>query len=103
MFEVNCTRENPFKKFIKLLGGHENTRQPYSINVRDDAIPYAITIPRRITIPLRIAVKQERMQAKGVIASVNEPTEWCTPLVIVPKPSGGIRLCVDLTKLNEKL
>lgn len=91
------------KTVISVNGKYENTRQPYSINVQGYAIPYAITMPRSITIPLRNAVKQELMQAKGVIESVNEPTEWCAPLVIVPKPSGGIRLCVDLTKLNEKL
>ena len=30
---------------------------------------------------------------------MEEPTEWCAPMVVVPKPSG--RICVDFTKLNE--
>ena len=36
----------------------------------------------------------------GVIRKVDQPTEWCHPIVIVTKPNGDIRLCIDLTKLN---
>ena len=35
-----------------------------------------------------------------VIRKIDKPTEWCHPIVIVVKPSGDIRLCIDLTKLN---
>ena len=28
-------------------------------------------------------------------------TDWCHPLVIVPKKNNKIRLCVELTKLNK--
>jgi hypothetical protein len=41
------------------------------------------------------------MEKEGVKARVDEPTEWCAPMVIAPKPSGDIRLCVDMSKLNE--
>ena len=34
---------------------------------------------------------------------VMEPTEWCAGLVVVPKQSGKVRICVDLTKLNENV
>jgi len=36
----------------------------------------------------------------GVISKVTEPTEWCAGMVVVPKPGGKVRICVDLTKLN---
>ena len=36
-----------------------------------------------------------------MIAPVTEPTDWVHPLVVVPKPNGGIRLCVDFQKLNQ--
>ena len=50
-------------------------------------------------------VKQEleRMEAMGVITRVEQPTDWCAGIVIVPKPNGNLRICVDLTKLNESV
>ena len=38
-----------------------------------------------------------------IISKVDEPTEWCAGMVVVPKPSGDVRICVDLTKLNENI
>ena len=29
------------------------------------------------------------------------PTDWVHPLVVVGKPDGKVRICVDLTKLNK--
>ena len=43
----------------------------------------------------------ERMASAGVIEAVDEPTDWCAPIVVVPKQSGDVRICVDLTKLTE--
>ena len=39
----------------------------------------------------------------SVISPVDDPTDWCSGIVIVPKPNGDIRLCVDLTKLNDNI
>jgi len=48
-------------------------------------------------------VKEElqRMEKLGVISKVDIPTDWCAGMVLVPKPGGRIRICVDLTKLND--
>ena len=39
----------------------------------------------------------------GVIRKVNEPTNWCAPMVVVPRQNGQVRICVDLTKLNANI
>ena len=39
----------------------------------------------------------------GVISKVEAPTEWCAGMVVVPKSNGKVRICVDLTKLNESV
>lgn len=77
----------------------------YQIKLRKDAFPFALTTPRRVPIPLLPKVKAEltRMEELGVIARVDEPSDWCAGMVVVPKPNGKVRICVDLTKLNESV
>ena len=42
------------------------------------------------------------MVSQGIIKPVGDKaTEWCSPMIVVRKPGGGIRICVDLSKLNK--
>ena len=42
------------------------------------------------------------LQTQGIIEPVTEPTEWCAPIVVTPKKdTEGIRMCVDLSRLNK--
>ena len=41
------------------------------------------------------------MLKAGVISIVDQPTDWCAPMVVIPKSNGEVRVCVDLSKLNE--
>ena len=75
------------------------------IQVRDDASPYCAFGARNVAIPQMPLVKAElqRMERLGVIAKVTEPTEWCNHMVVVHKPKGGLRICVDLKPLNKAI
>ena len=37
------------------------------------------------------------------ISKVSETTEWCMGMVVVPKASGKVCVCVDLKPLNESV
>ena len=54
---------------------------------------------------MKSKVKEElaRMEKLGVIRKVDKPTNWCAGMVTVPKSNGKLRICVDLTKLNENV
>ena len=77
----------------------------YTIKLKPNSTPFALTTPRRVALPLRPRVKEEleRMENMGVITKISEPTEWCVGIVVVPKPNGKIQICVDLMKLNESV
>ena len=79
--------------------------EPVKIVLKDNAQPYSVAAPRRIPIPLlpKVEAELKRMEENGIIESVTEPTEWVAPMVPVIKPSGNIRICVDLNKLNESV
>ena len=57
--------------------------------------------PRRV--PLAYADKKkaaiEDMKAKGVIRESVSP--WASPICLVSKKDGGVRLCVDYRKVNS--
>ena len=40
------------------------------------------------------------MERVGVISPIEEPSEWCAGIVVVPKHNGKVKICVDLTELN---
>ena len=93
------------KRFSHLFCGLGKLKDNYTIKLRKDAQPFSLTTPRRIALPLLPKVKAElqRMEDLGVISKVKEPTEWCAGMVVVPKANGKVRICVDLTKLNESV
>ena len=74
----------------------------YHIKLKGDSRPLAFTTPRRVPIPLRPKMKAEleRMETLGVISKVEEPTDWCKGMA---KADRRVRICVDLTKLNESV
>nr|KAG5700450.1 hypothetical protein BaRGS_010363 [Batillaria attramentaria] len=104
---TDSTREVPdFKaEFPKLFSGLGTLQTKYTITLKPDAHPVCLYAPRKIPHPLIPKVKDEieRMQAEGVISPITEPTSWCSGIVVVPKPNGAVRICVDLTHLNKSV
>ena len=103
---LNSVAETPpnFKQeFPQLFKGLGKLNTPYDIALKADAEPHCIYAPRKIPHPLLPQVKAEleRMLHEGVISPVSRPTSWCAGIVVVPKPNGSVRICVDLTHLNK--
>ena len=93
-------------KFPSLFKGLGNLDGPdYEIKLKPDAKPHALSTPRRVPVPLLSKVKDElsRMEQMQISSRVDEATEWCAGMVVVPKANGKVRIRVDLTKLNEKM
>ena len=93
-------------KFPGLFTGLGKLRGPdYVIKLKPEAKPFALSTPRRVPVPLLTKVKEElsRMEQMQIISKVDESTEWCAGMVVVPKANGKVRICVDLTNLNESI
>ena len=91
------------KHFPKVFAGLGTLGEPYQIKLNKGAVPHSIYTPRNVPMPLRDKVKEElhRMEAMGVISEIRDPTPWCMGMVVVPKRSGAVRICVDLKPLNQ--
>ena len=105
---VDATHTDGLKiqeRFPKLFSGLGNLGEEYTIQLKEGAVPHALYTPRKVPIPLRDKVQEElhRMENAGVISKIDKPTPWCAGMVVVPKKSGAVRICVDLKPLNENV
>ena len=90
------------RRFPGLFGGLGTFGTDVDIQLAQGHQPFVQSVPRRVAAarrePLRLEL--ERMEKMGVIERIEEPTEWCSPCIVVPKPNGKIRVCIDFTRLN---
>lgn len=76
-----------------------------SLNINEDVKPVAQQV-RRIPFGLRDKVdeKLDELLDLGIIEEVPEgPTAWVSPLVVVPKKDGDVRVCVDMRRANQAI
>ena len=79
---------------------------PMTIRMQDDAKPFCITAARAIPHAYRDQIKSQLddMVRNNIIEPVTEPSDWCHPIVTVPKRgTDERRLTVDLTQLNRQV
>ncbi|UYV76723.1 K02A2.6-like, partial [Cordylochernes scorpioides] len=93
----------------EILNRHKNIfegigRLPieHKIRLKENATP-VIAPSRKIPFSIREKVKAEleRMEKLDIIEKVEEPSEWTHPIVVVQKPSGDVRICMDPRELNK--
>lgn len=65
------------------------------INVKPDSRP-KFCKPRNVPFAMQDAVVKEldRLEGEGILRSIDY-SEWASPIVVVPKPDGNIRICAD--------
>lgn len=60
---------------------------------------------RKVPIHLedKVEAKLDEMLKQGIIEEVNEPCRWISPMVVVPKADGSIRICIDMRQANKAI
>ena len=60
---------------------------------------------RRQPYHLRKKIKEKLhdLEEKGIIESVDTPQEWISNIVVTPKSSGDIRICLDAREINKAI
>lgn len=60
---------------------------------------------RRVPVALKKMVesKLDSLLQQGIIEPVEEASEWVSPLVVVIKDNGDLRLCVDMRRANQAI
>ncbi|GFS90805.1 uncharacterized protein K02A2.6 [Nephila pilipes] len=76
--------------------------EPYHITLKDNSVP-VIHPPRRVPQALqpKLTSTLNNLEKEGIVSKVNKPTDWVQSLVLVEKPNGNQRLCLDPRDLNK--
>lgn len=102
--EVNDkSAHNWCSEFPKLFQGLGEMGSEVRISLQSQVKPFTQSVPRRVPAARKKPLLDElcRMEKLGVIQKIEEPTDWCSPIVVVPKKNERIRVCIDFTRLNE--
>lgn len=54
-----------------------------------------------VALKERLREKRDILIKEGIIRKIEEPTEWVNSVVIVEKPDGDLRLCIDPKDLKQ--
>ena len=72
--------------------------------LKSDCCP-VVRPPRRIPYAIRdkLKVTLDDLEQKGIIEKTEGPVDWASNLVIVEKPNGALRICLDPVDLNKSI
>ena len=98
------TKESLIAKFPDVFNGTGKLHGSYHLEIEADAIP-VVHPPRKVPIAIKPQLKEEleRLHKLGILAPVTEPTPWVSSMVVVKKPNGTLRICIDPKDLNKVL
>jgi len=70
----------------------------FIINLRENASPFCLYVPRTIPAGLREPARAAimNMLEEDIIQVVKGPSDWCAALALVPKPNG--KTCTPLCR-----
>ncbi len=104
--EVNTLTDTNIKqKFPECFQGVGKLKDfELKIHIDHNVKPVAQS-PQLIPFGLRKKVEDKLTELldADIIEKVQRPTPWVSPVCIDPKPSGEIRLCVDMRRANEAI
>ncbi|UYV66708.1 K02A2.6-like [Cordylochernes scorpioides] len=100
--DISVTLTGLLNEYKDVFKGNGHLSYMYDIKISDKAEP-KISPARRLLRALLQPVKEElfKMEEDGIIEKIEEPTVWAHPMVVVKKPSGKYRICIDPRELNK--
>ena len=91
-----------YKDVFKGIGCIKNIQ--HHITIDKNAVPIVHPI-RKVALPLIDSLKESliELENSNIIKKVQGPSEWVNALVLVRKPNGRLRVCLDPKDLNNAI
>ena len=93
---IETNSETFFSEFHDCLGEIGILNITHHIEVKDNVKP-VVTPARKVPHALKPKLEKElkRMVDLDIIEPIKKPTDWANGLLIVEKPNGKLRICLD--------
>uniref|UniRef100_A0A1B0DFM4 RNA-directed DNA polymerase n=1 Tax=Phlebotomus papatasi TaxID=29031 RepID=A0A1B0DFM4_PHLPP len=93
--QIEDQRITPFPKMkgIKIVIPIDKSVTPVTQHVRRPPI----------ALLSKVEEKLDELLKSDIIEPVHGPSEWVSPIVVIPKDNGDIRLCVDMRQVNKAI
>lgn len=95
------------KEFIDVFEGNGKRPLQHDIKLAKGANCVNPVVCAAGRLPFRLEEKVykklDQMVSDGIIAPVVEPTEWVSRMMVVGKPDGDVRICLDPSELNKAI
>ena len=91
-------------EFADLFDGYGTL--PGTVHLVCDETIQPVRVPlRKIPVPIKAKVEKQLrdMKKNDIITEVTGPTPWISALLVVNKPNGDVRICIDPKPLNKAL
>lgn len=98
------TKELLADQFSDVFQGTGKLSEPCHLQIDPSAKP-VVHPPRNVPLALKTALKEElgRIESLQILTPVPEPMAWLSSIVIIKKPNGTIKVCLDPKDLNKVL
>ena len=94
-------------EFIDVFTGLGRLPVEYDIRLATGANRVDPVVCAASRLPFRLEdkvyQKLDQMVADGIIMPVHEPTDWVSRMMVVGKPDGDVRICLDPSELNKAI
>ncbi len=100
---IHAESNSIFQKYPEVFDGvGKLSDYQAKLHIDESVKPVAQRL-RRVPINIRgkLEDKLNELEGMGIIEKVEGPSPWVSPLVVVPKPSGEICICLDMRRAND--
>ncbi|XP_052105536.1 uncharacterized protein K02A2.6-like [Mytilus californianus] len=102
IYSINEDIRGKYSDCFKGVGKLENFKLKLHINSKVEPVAQRMyRIP--FTLREKVDKKLDELESQDIIERVNDQTPWVSPVIVVPKPNGDIRLCVDMRAANKAI
>ncbi|XP_045028011.1 uncharacterized protein LOC123471141 [Daphnia magna] len=101
----SCQTLNLIGRIDSLQSTADTTLPPVVVEFMDVFRGLVVCAASRLPFRLedKVFKKLEEMVGDGIIVPVHEPTDWVSRMMVVGKPNGDVRICLDPSELNKAI